>query len=146
LIFGQLMFALLLVLMEGYQRHLHHMCDKCGSYVMATSISIMGLLCFFFHFRMKLLLANLSTLLNWRVPHISSILQIWKNVEKVHGSDSDMVELANSLFQLFESLIESRYDCLIILHRVATSCICLLSATECYVQIFLLLPKMWQKH
>ncbi len=36
--------------------------------------SVMGLLCFFFfHFYRKLLPTNLSTFLNWRVPHISSI-------------------------------------------------------------------------
>jgi hypothetical protein len=36
--------------------------------------SVMGLLCFFFfHFYRKFLPTNLSTLLNWRVPHISSI-------------------------------------------------------------------------
>jgi hypothetical protein len=108
LIFKPLMLTLLLVLMEGYQKHLQRMCNMCGSYVMTTFVSILGLLCFFFfHFNRKLLPKNLGTLLNWKVPHIYSILQIWKNVE-VHGNGSDMVELANSLSQLFESLYQKQ--------------------------------------
>jgi hypothetical protein len=92
------MLTLLLVLMEGYQKHLQQMCNRCGSYVMTNFVLVLGLLCFFFfHLYRKLLPTNLGTLLNWKVLHISSILQIWKNVEEVHGNGSDMVELANSL-------------------------------------------------
>ncbi|CAM6010122.1 unnamed protein product [Sphagnum balticum] len=38
----------------------------------------------------------------------ADVRQIWRNVEEVHGSGSDMVELANSLSQLFESLYQKQ--------------------------------------
>ncbi|CAK9233337.1 unnamed protein product [Sphagnum troendelagicum] len=38
----------------------------------------------------------------------ADVRQIWSNVEEVHGSGSDMVELANSLSQLFESLYQKQ--------------------------------------
>jgi len=137
------MFALLLVLMEGYQRHLHQMCDRCGSYVMATSISIMGLL--FFSFLHEIITNKFEHIIELEGP--SHIFNFTDMEECGRNSwewqcKSSWWSLPTPCLNFLKVFIRSRYDCMIVVHRVATPCICLLSASQHYVQVFMLLPKM----
>jgi len=54
-----------------------------------------------------------------------------------------MVELPTPCFSSLKVFTRSMYDYMIVVHKVAASCICFLSASQHYVQVFMLLPKMW---
>jgi hypothetical protein len=52
------------------------------------------------------------------------------------------VELPTPCLSSLKVFTGSRYDCMIVVHKVAAPCICLLSVSQHYVQVFMLLPKM----
>jgi hypothetical protein len=104
--------------------------------------SVMGLLCFFFFHFYRKLSNKLEHIIELEGPsHILNCRYgaMWK---KFTGVAVIWWSLPTPCLSSLRVFTRSRYDCLIVVHGVVAPCICLLSASQCYVQVFLLLPEM----